>query len=102
MRKKGGKEDERIIIRCNIDKSALLAARSQGMKTKHAARKCLRQRMEIIYRADDAMAAALDTILMRNRVDMLLKERAIAMSDQFNFDSVRDEGFDAKPMKHDG
>ena len=57
--------------------------------------------MEIIHRTDDAMADDDKTLPMRNRIDMSLKKRAIAMSDQLHFDFAWYERFDAKPLEHD-
>ena len=68
------------------------------MEAKKSTRKCFWQRVEIIHRTDNAMAA----ILMRKRVHVPLEKSAFAMSDQFQFNSAWCERFDAKLAEHDG
>jgi hypothetical protein len=54
--------------------------------------------MEIVHCTDYAAA----TVAMRKRIDMPQKKSTITMSNQFHFDFVRFERFDAKPFGDKG
>jgi hypothetical protein len=83
MWKPGWKENKRIIVWFNINKFGLLMTGGQRMEAKDAAGKCLRQRVKVVYGADNAIADK--PLLLRECIDMPGEKRAVAMCDQFEF-----------------